>query len=60
MIMTTMIKMILKKKDNRKKDNKKYLQRKSLYEWSFLTITITVTTNKRLITNKALIGENKQ
>ena len=30
--MTTMIKMILKKKDNRKKDNKKYLQRKSLYE----------------------------
>ena len=44
------------------KDNKKYLKKKKKTpcEWSFLTITITMTTNKTLITDKTLAGEGKK
>ena len=45
------------------KDNKKYLKeikKESSCEWSFLTITITITTNKTLITGKTLTGEEKK
>ena len=45
------------------KDNKKYLKeikKESPCEWSFLTITITITTNKTLITGKTLTGEEKK
>ena len=44
------------------KDNKKYLKKtkKTPCEWSFLTITITMTTNKTLITDKTLAGEGKK
>ena len=45
------------------KDNKKYLKeikKESPCEWSFLTITITITTNKTFITGKTLTGEEKK
>ena len=41
------------------KNVKKYLKNESLCKWSFLTITITITTNKILITNKTVTGEEK-
>ena len=47
MIMITMVKIMLKVKINIKKI-------------SFLTIAITITTNKTLITDKTLTGEKKQ
>ena len=42
------------------KDNKNYFKRYSSCEWTFLTITITITTNKRIITDKALTGEERK
>ena len=45
------------------KDNKKYLKeikKESPCEWSFLTITITITTNKTPIADKTLTGEEKK
>ena len=35
-------------------------KKKSPCEWPFLTITITITTNKTLITDKTLTGEEKK
>ena len=58
---------IMKDKDNdnndknnaQNKDNKKCWKKWSSCEWSFLTIASTIITNKTLITDKTLTGEEK-
>ena len=42
------------------KDNKKYIKKQSSSEWLFLTKTISLTTNKTLITDKTLTGEGEK
>ena len=59
---------IIKNKDNdnddenntQNIDNKNYFKKYSSCEWTFLTITITITTNKTIITDKALTGEKRK
>ena len=51
-MMKTMLKINVIKKIIKKKNK--------LYEWSFLTIRVTVKTNKALITDKTLTGEEKK
>ena len=52
---------IIKKKllKQKTKKNQKKTRVHLKYEWSFLTITITITTNKTLITDKTLTGEER-
>ena len=63
--MITMMKIMLKVKIIKKKllkqktkKNQKKTRVHMKYEWSFLTITI-ITTNKTLITDKTLTGEER-
>ena len=59
---------IIKNKDNdnddenntQNIDNKNYFKKYNSCEWTFLTITITITTNKTIITDKALTGEKRK
>ena len=51
------------KNNAQKEDSKKYgkmLKIQSLCEWPFLTITIKITTNEILITNKTLTREENK